>query len=433
MKKIFLAVPFFLVCIACPAQLLNRIKNKVEQKVVDQVDQSIDKAVQKKKNKDGTAAEMTPETNEQQANTPNVPTQSDPHQPVVAALTNTGDITSYSKFDFIAGNKIIVHEDFSKDEIGDFPANWNTRSGAEIVNIEGKTGKWLRIDQDGVFYPEYLTSDLPENFTLQLDLIGNKNVSNIGEFMISFMQTSDVDQKFDWGKSKSIGGPHFKVAFQPTSSDKGQLTYSSNLIGSQYKYGVPDFNIEKNAVKVSIWRQKQRVRVYLDSTKVLDLPRALDAAAALNTLAFTAISPDFNQKGGAFFLANIQLAVGAADTRNKLVSEGKFTTRGILFDVNSANILPQSYGCLKDIAQVLQENASMRVQIVGHTDSDGNDDANLDLSKRRAAAIKESLITVFKVDASRVETDGKGESQPADSNDTILGKANNRRVEFVRL
>ncbi|MCF2518383.1 OmpA family protein [Dyadobacter sp. CY351] len=433
MKKIFLVVPFFLVCIACPAQLLNRIKNKVEQKVVDQVDQSIDKAVQKKKNKDGTAAETAPETNEQQANTANVPTQSDPHQPVVAALTNTGDITSYSKFDFIAGNKIIVHEDYSKDEIGDFPANWNTRSGAEIVNIEGKTGKWLRMNQDGVFYPEDLTSDLPENFTLQLDLIGNKNVSNIGEFMISFMQTSDVDQKFDLGKSKSIGGPHFKVAFQPTSSDKGQLTYSSNLIGSQFKYGVPEFNIEKNAVKVSIWRQKQRVRVYLDSTKVLDLPRALDAAAALNTLAFTAISPDFNQKGGAFFLGNIQLAVGAADTRNKLISEGKFTTRGILFDVNSANILPQSYGSLKDIAQVLHENASMRVQIVGHTDSDGNDDANLDLSKRRAAAIKESLITVFKVDASRVETDGKGESQPADSNDTILGKANNRRVEFVRL
>ncbi|MCE7072618.1 OmpA family protein [Dyadobacter sp. CY327] len=75
----------------------------------------------------------------------------------------------------------------------------------------------------------------------------------------------------------------------------------------------------------------------------------------------------------------------------------------------------------------------MRVQIVGHTDSDGNDDANLDLSKRRAAAIKESLITVFKVDASRIETEGKGESQPADSNDTTIAKANNRRVEFVRL
>ncbi|CAG5074572.1 Peptidoglycan-associated lipoprotein [Dyadobacter sp. CECT 9623] len=451
MKKIFLIGLLCSYCISSPAQLLDRIKNRVEQKVVDQIDDSIDKATQKKKNKDktstadtsasgtaqpgaaqpGAAQSTTVPSETQQAGTVAAPAVNE--QAGGAAGKNATDITAYSRFDFVPGNKIILHEDFSQDELGDFPANWNTRSGAEIVNIAGKSGKWLRINQNGVFYPEYLTGDLPENFTLQLDLIGNKNVSNIGEFMISLMQTSTVDEKFAWGTADQVSTPSFKISFQPTSSENGQLRYSSNLIGNQYKYGVAEFNTHENAAKVSIWKQKQRVRVYLDSTKVLDLPRALDPAATLNSLIFAAENPDFNQKGGAFFIGNIQLAVGAADTRNKLVSEGKFVTRGILFNVNSDKILPQSYGTLKDIAQVLQENTSLRVQIVGHTDADGNENTNEDLSKRRAGAVKETLVSTFSIDASRLETDGKGKSQPIDTNDTPIGKANNRRVEFIRL
>ncbi|HEX2523287.1 MAG TPA: OmpA family protein, partial [Terriglobia bacterium] len=70
--------------------------------------------------------------------------------------------------------------------------------------------------------------------------------------------------------------------------------------------------------------------------------------------------------------------------------------------------------------------------IVGHTDSDGDDAKNLDLSKRRAASVKNMLASEFQIDAGRMETDGKGESQPADKNATAAGRANNRRVEFVK-
>jgi outer membrane protein OmpA-like peptidoglycan-associated protein len=72
------------------------------------------------------------------------------------------------------------------------------------------------------------------------------------------------------------------------------------------------------------------------------------------------------------------------------------------------------------------------VVIVGHTDSDGDDAANMDLSKRRAASVKSALVSEFKIDTSRLDTDGKGESQPIDKNDNPAGKANNRRVEFIR-
>ncbi len=133
------------------------------------------------------------------------------------------------------------------------------------------------------------------------------------------------------------------------------------------------------------------------------------------------------------FLFNIRLAVGAPDTRSKLITEGKFVTTGITFEVNSANIKPESYGVLKDIAETLKENASVKVKIIGHTDSDGEDAANLTLSKKRAESVKDNLVSEFGIDKSRLETDGKGETLPAAPNATPEGKANNRRVEFIKM
>ena len=74
----------------------------------------------------------------------------------------------------------------------------------------------------------------------------------------------------------------------------------------------------------------------------------------------------------------------------------------------------------------------MRVVIVGHTDSDGDTAANLDLSRRRAASVKAALVNEFTIDAGRMDTDGKGDAEPVDKNDTPAGKANNRRVEFIK-
>jgi Outer membrane protein and related peptidoglycan-associated (lipo)proteins len=142
---------------------------------------------------------------------------------------------------------------------------------------------------------------------------------------------------------------------------------------------------------------------------------------------------DVTKERDRLLITNIKLAIGAPDTRSKLITEGKFVTNGILFDVNSDRIKPESYGILKEIATVLTENASVRVKVVGHTDSDGDEKFNLELSKRRAESVKKALSKEFGIDESRIETDGKGESQPADKNDTPAGKANNRRVEFIKL
>jgi outer membrane protein OmpA-like peptidoglycan-associated protein len=119
--------------------------------------------------------------------------------------------------------------------------------------------------------------------------------------------------------------------------------------------------------------------------------------------------------------------------RNKLLTEGKLVSYGIYFDVNSDKLKPESSGTINEIATILKENPTVKIKIVGHTDSDGDDKANLDLSKRRAVSVKNALVKNFNIDAVRIETDGKGESEPVAPNDNGTNKALNRRVEFIKL
>ena len=75
----------------------------------------------------------------------------------------------------------------------------------------------------------------------------------------------------------------------------------------------------------------------------------------------------------------------------------------------------------------------MNIKIVGHTDSDGDDAKNLELSKRRAESVKNALSNDFGIAADRIQTDGAGESMPIVPNTTVEQKAKNRRVEFIKI
>ena len=133
------------------------------------------------------------------------------------------------------------------------------------------------------------------------------------------------------------------------------------------------------------------------------------------------------------FISNFRVAAGLPDTRNKLITEGKLVTYGIYFDVNKDVVKPESYGTLKEIAGILNEVPDVKVKIFGHTDADGDDAKNMDLSKRRAASVKAELVKYFGVKPDQLSTDGLGETKPVSPNDTPVNKALNRRVEFIKL
>ena len=117
---------------------------------------------------------------------------------------------------------------------------------------------------------------------------------------------------------------------------------------------------------------------------------------------------------------------------DQIYKDGKFITHGILFDVNKSTIKPSSTGVLNQIAKLMKEHADLKFSIEGHTDSDGDETSNQTLSEQRAESVKKALTEVG-IESSRLQTKGWGESKPIDNNDSPEGKANNRRVEFVKI
>ena len=115
----------------------------------------------------------------------------------------------------------------------------------------------------------------------------------------------------------------------------------------------------------------------------------------------------------------------------QLTEQKRAVTYGIYFDFNKDTIKPESEPVLKQIVQAMTDNAGWKLTVSGHTDNIGGDAYNLDLSKRRAAAVKQALVTHYHIAPDRLSTDGFGASSPVDTNDTLEGRARNRRVELT--
>ncbi|HUL11121.1 MAG TPA: OmpA family protein, partial [Methylococcaceae bacterium] len=113
----------------------------------------------------------------------------------------------------------------------------------------------------------------------------------------------------------------------------------------------------------------------------------------------------------------------------KVNASGCWVLTNVLFDNDKAVIKPVSYPELDDVVKVFEENPGLRVEVDGHTDSRGSDAHNLDLSQRRAAAVRQYLVG-HGVAPERLEAQGFGESKPVADNDTAQGMALNRRVEL---
>jgi len=116
----------------------------------------------------------------------------------------------------------------------------------------------------------------------------------------------------------------------------------------------------------------------------------------------------------------------------RLASTGRVAVYGIYFDFDSAAVRDQSKPALEQITGALTEHPDWKITIEGHTDNLGSDAYNLDLSKRRAEAVKAVLVGSYHIDASRLATAGYGSTRPKATNDTLEGRAENRRVELVK-
>ncbi len=449
-------------------RLMKRAEDRLKQKVENSVDKAVsktydkaeEKAVEeakdatkkdKKKKKKGESENNQESASSNQNNTGNQQNNSNSKDQGNSAggshntsgnQSGSTELKVYSKFDFIPGEKIIASEDFSQDNIGDFPAKWNTNGSGEVVTLNNDPTRYLKTSSEVVFYPEWVTN-LPDNFTLEFDLICSDEYSFYsGYFVVGITSEKNIGKKFQnfnkYGDGRIQGGGGVEILFHPQGAGftKGMTSvYSSKDMQEIMKNeaDLDNFVVKNNKKKihVSIWRQKQRIRVYVNEKKVWDLPKLYPEGLTANSIYFR--HEGCNPEKEAYFFGNLKVAIGAPDTRSKLITEGKLSTTAIKFDSGSDQLKPESYGILKEIADVLKQNPDVKVKIIGHTDNQGKADMNLELSRKRSASVKNALVKEFGIDASRMETDGKGQTEPVDKNDTPEGRANNRRVEFIKL
>jgi outer membrane protein OmpA-like peptidoglycan-associated protein len=410
----------------------NQTNNRANQRTDQAIDKGLDavengiKGIFKKKENTEKPQEEQIEVKEN-TNTDiqkeDVPHESNNEKPASATPQEPVKIQTYSKFDFIPGEKVVFFDDFAETSVGDFPPNWNTNASGEVVTVNNYPGNWFKMNGSGCIAIEEGLK-LPENFTIEYDVISYpvETENTAYEFGFYLYSAENPKDLFEGGAV-----PVLKGGIKMTFGYRG--TYSAyNEEGYTISGEKDDATMEAGKkYRLSFWVQKTRLRVYMDEKKVFDLPKVFKTGFQANQMRFEL------WESGNPMITNFRIAAGLPDMRSKLITEGKLVSYGIYFDVNKDVVKPESYGTLKGIADVLKENPTVRVKIVGHTDADGADASNLDLSKRRGASVKAELVKNFGIDASRLESDGLGETKPIVPNDTPSNKALNRRVEFIKL
>ncbi len=311
------------------------------------------------------------------------------------------------KAEFVPGDKLILFDDFS-DMAGDEPPpHWKIRGGVAELRQAGNLRELAVSGGDSYLTPNVDT--VPRNFTLDFDIFFNQHW-----------------EAASWHFAEKSGR---KVLFFALRRNYGNL--SIDLRGpnneSIYESGAlkVDFNQPHH---IAYWVQEGRLRMYVDGQRLCDVNQIQFADMSAPQLELENIK----DKGAFIGLRNVRLAESAPDFGKTILSTGKYVTHGILFDTDSDTLKPESAAVIQLIARALQQSADLNVEIDGHTDSTGNPKHNQDLSKRRAEAVKSVLVSQFNIDAGRLTTAGFGSSKPIDNNNTAAGKANNRRVEFVR-
>lgn len=335
----------------------------------------------------------------------------------------------YSKFDFVPGDKLLYYDDFALDFIGDFPSKWNTNGSGEVVIVGDSPQKWLELLAGyGTYYiPD--VPNLPEEYTIEFDLLAlgvDKNTSSTATLEVGVSDNNSFNQGSNYARVLIPFCQYSAIGVRVKNYNKGGAGAEiNNVVRADLREAV------LNQPHISIAVNKQRFRLWVNEKKYVDIPRMIPASGQMAAIKFQL--NNFKDGQERLFITNLKVAEGGVDLRRKLISEGEVSTNGILFDSGSANIQPQSMGIIRQISQVLQQEQMMNLMIEGHTDSDGDDTSNLDLSKRRAEAVRNALVDVYNVAPSRLQTAGKGETEPVGDNGTADGKAQNRRVVFKRM
>jgi len=310
----------------------------------------------------------------------------------VAAQTDAGN-------DFVAGDRVLYQNSFGTVTVGMFPRTLRLVEGnVEVAKVNGASVLRFTSYPSRVEIP--LPQVLPERFTVEFDLRG-----------------AGWDDELWLVTPESSGFDH--VVF---GDKKGGVRGEDRFFTSDV--ALEDAALDQ-PIPVKVLADGNYVKVYMAGTRVANVPMAnLGRSNAITLVIYAS-----EEKPG--LLGNLRVAAGGKDLYRALMEDGRMTLEGIEFDVGSDRLRPSSDTSLKAAAAALKSKPDLKVEVEGHTDNTGADDANLALSQRRAQAVVARLVALG-VPAAQLSAKGYGASRPIASNENPAGKQRNRRVELVR-
>ena len=324
---------------------------------------------------------------------------------------------SWNKFDFVAGDEVIFEDQLVGEKMGEFPSQWDLMAGnIEVVQLDDENAVLLYKDCRLCPLMKEPKNYLPEIFTIELDVF-----------------------LYDKAEKKSNGYYHFRIndgkndviyfGFYGHPND-GQIRTSCDVITSSGEKtrinGTAPFT-QSGWQRVSISFNKRALKIYVNQTRVVNAPNVAQGNWFNLAGSYTGVSDETY-----FYFRNVRIAKGAVPLYDRMMSDGKFITYGITFDVGKSTIKPESMGEINRIVTLMKENPDLKFSVEGHTDSTGNEASNQTLSEAHSKAIVDKLIELG-IATDRLTASGKGQSSPIADNGTDEGRAKNRRVEFVKL
>ena len=439
LKSVSVTFALTLICVAAQAQFGKRLGDavqrsaenttirKAEQKTDEAVSKGIDKATDPNTYKGDGKDDKNQQQQQAPANTSGgnapattpAPAQTPQQDPAKAAEM------AYAKSDFVAGDEIIFEDLLTGEKLGEFPSMWDLVNGnVEIARLDGENV--IALQNGGPLvrpFMKNLTNYLPEIYTIEFDVYLDSKKQEMQWCGSHHLQILDErgDDKInievfstsDWHKEGNYD-------MEPKARVKNS--------GGDWMEGTLKINAKPDTwAHVAVSVNKRAVKAYLNGVRFSNVPN-YGGGGTYFRLGTYAQSND----ASTLWVKNIRVAKGAVPLYDRMMTDGKFITYGITFDVGKSTIKPESMGEINRIATLLKENPDLKFSVEGHTDSTGSAATNQTLSEARSQAVVAKLVENG-IAADRLKAAGKGQTSPIADNGTDEGRAKNRRVEFVKL